>query len=189
MSYVLRPRNLARPELATLVSAVAVVRGINKTTGLGPTIRWPNDVVISGKKLAGVIAQAGSRGNNLEQVVIGIGVNCNTPLAQIQVPKGEVTTIAEELGRNQDIAVLRNSILDSFSTLYDEWKTGADMSKAWRAHLDTLRKQVSIKLKISETPFSCVAKGVNHEGSLVVTRGRTTAVVNAEELEWLREET
>jgi len=188
MSYVIRPKSLIRPELVTLVSAVAVVRGINGTTGLRPTIRWPNDVMIDGKKLAGVVARAESHGSNLEHIVIGIGVNCNTPLSQLMVLNGEVTTLARESGRDQDIEVLRDSILDSFSSLYEEWKTGADMAKAWLAHLDTPGKLVSIKLKTNETPFSCVAKGTDDAGSLVVARGRRTTAINQEELEWLREE-
>jgi len=187
MSFVLRPRNLTRLELATLVSAVAVVQGIKDAAGLRTTIRWPNDVMVGGKKLAGVIARAESHGNTLSEVVIGIGVNCNTPLAQIEVQNEKVTTIAEELGRNQNTLVLRDSILESFSKLYEEWKTGAEMSKTWRGHLDTLGKQVSIKLKTNETPFSYIARGIDRAGGLVVAEGRTTKVINAEELEWLRE--
>ena len=187
MSFVLRPKNLPRPELITLISAVSVVRGVKNATGLEPTIRWPNDVMINRKKLAGVIAQAQSYGKELAQIVVGIGVNCNTSLSQLEALNGEATSIAEELGRNQDIPDLRDSILDSFSNLYEEWKGGADMAKTWGAHLGTVGKQITLKLKTAETPFSCLATGAGDDGTLVVTGRNETTVIYAEELEWLRE--
>jgi BirA family biotin operon repressor/biotin-[acetyl-CoA-carboxylase] ligase len=187
MSFVLRPKSLTQPELVTLISAVAIVRGVKETSGLEPTIRWPNDVMIGRKKLAGVIALAQSHGGELDPVVVGIGVNCNTPLSQMHALSEEATTIANESGGTQDIAGLRDSILDSFSGLYDGWKAGADALKIWSAHLGTLGKQISVKLKTDETPFSCTARGVDGDGSLVVAKGRETTVIRMEDLDWLRE--
>ena len=187
MSFVLRPKGLARPELFTLTSSVAVVQGVRNTTGFEPTIRWPNDVMLNRKKLAGVIAQAQSLGKELTHVVVGIGVNCNAPVSETKILKGEATSIVEASGRNQDITALRDSILDSFSNLYNEWSGGADMARRWEAHLG-IPKVVTVKLKISETPFSCIARSVDGDGSLIVTKGRDTAVIRAEDLEWLREE-
>jgi len=188
MSFVLRPGRISRPELVTLVSAVAVVRGVNLATGLEPKIRWPNDVMVNGKKLAGVIAEAQSYRQELTQIIVGVGVNCNAQLSHLEGLKGEATSVSEELGMHEEISALKHSVLDSFSQLYDEWKAGEDMARIWIDHVGTLGKQVSIKLKTEETPFSCTAKNIDENGGLMVSRGHETAVVQAEELEWLREQ-
>ena len=187
MSLILRPGGIPRPELVTLVSAVAVVQGIRTATGLAPTIRWPNDVMVNGKKLAGVIAEAQSYRQALTQVVVGIGVNCNSPVSRIDELKGEATSIREELGRSEEIAPLRHSILDSLSRLYEAWRTGKDMTRAWRSEVSTIGKRISVKLKSEETPFSCLGKALEEDGSLVVERADGETVIHAEELEWLRE--
>ncbi len=187
MSFVLRPGNIQRPELFTLVSAVAVVRGVKKATGLVPAIRWPNDVMVGGRKLAGVVAEAQSVRQELIQVIVGVGVNCNSPVSHIDGLKGEATSIREELGRHEEISVLKHSVLDSFSQFYEVWKGGGDMAQAWRNHVGTLGKRLSVKLKTEETPFSCAAKEIGDDGSLLVEKDGEPVVVRAEDLEWLRE--
>lgn len=187
MSFVLRPGSIPRPELSTLVTAVAVLRGVKKATGLVPTIRWPNDVMLHGKKLAGVIAEAHSTRQDLTQMLVGVGVNCNSPVAHISALNGEATSIGEELGRHEEVSVLMHSVLDSFSQLYDDWKAGEDMTQVWRGHISTLGKRVSVKLKTGETPFSCLAKEVDADGSLLVERDPEPLVIRSEDLEWLRE--
>ncbi len=187
MSFVLRPESLPGTELITLVAATAVVRGLRNSTHLVPIIRWPNDVMANGKKIAGVIAEAQSYRNEVTQVVVGVGVNCNSPVSEAEGLAGEATSILEQLGRSEEVSVVKHSILDAFSQLYDEWKAGEEVAQAWREQVGTLGKQVSIKLKTEETPFSCMAERIDESGSLVVTRGTEEAVVRPEDLEWLRE--
>ncbi len=187
MSFVLRPGSLPRPELATLVSAVAVVQGVRQATGLNPVIRWPNDIMVNGRKLAGVIAEAQVYKQEVTQIIIGVGVNCNAPVRQTEGLSGEATSISEELGRHEEVSDLKHAILDSFSRLYEAWKSGSDISDTWRGLLGTVGKEVSLKLKTEGNPFSCVAKGVADDGSLVVENGERTAIVHPEDLEWLRE--
>ncbi len=187
MSIVLRPGTLPGTELITLIAATAVVRGLRNSTHLVPTIRWPNDVMVNGKKIAGVIAEAQTYRNEVTQVVVGVGVNCNAPVSEAEGLSGDATSTSEQLGRHEEVSVVKHSILDAFSQLYDKWKAGGDVAQAWRESVGTLGKQVSIKLKTEETPFSCVAEGIEESGNLVVTRGTATAVVSPEDLEWLRE--
>jgi len=188
MSFVLRPGGISKPELITLVSAVAVVDGIKNATGLDTTIRWPNDIMARGKKLAGVIAEAQSYKQEIIQVVVGVGVNCNAPVSDAEELGKEATSLTEELGRHLEISELRHSILDSFSHLYDRWRAGEDMMPLWKGHVATLSKPVSIKLKTEETAFSYRAVGIDSEGNLMVAKDGKQTVVRAEDLEWLREQ-
>ncbi len=188
MSFIMRPRGISKPEMITLVAAVAVVDGIKHTTGLNTGIRWPNDIMARGKKLAGVIAEAQADKQEITQVIIGVGVNCNANVSDAEGFGKEATSLAGELEKHTEISELKNSILDSFSYLYDRWRAGEDMMPLWKGHVATLGKTVSIKLKTNETAFSYHAVGIDLEGSLMVTKDGKQTVVRAEDLEWLREQ-
>lgn len=187
MSFILRPGGIARPELFTLVTAVAVVEGVHEVTGLAPSIRWPNDVLVGGRKLGGVIAEAQAYRQEISQVIVGVGVNCNTSESEMQALRGEATSIGMELGRRIEISRVRLAILDSFSALYDRWKSGRDLGQTWRQKVATLGSDVSIKLKSEEGAFSGTARGIDDDGNLIVSRGKGTMTISAGDLEWLRE--
>lgn len=186
VSFILRPVGLRRPELAALVAAAAVSEGVEEVTRLAATIRWPNDVMVSGKKLAGVIAQAQSSGADLDQIIVGIGINCN---ASVSGNPGapDATSVAEQWGRDVEIPLLRTLVLDSFSRLYARWQRGADMTSVWRSRLSTLGKRVQLKLKTGETPFSGTAKDAEEDGALVMKDKSGILHIRPEDLEWLRE--
>jgi BirA family transcriptional regulator, biotin operon repressor / biotin---[acetyl-CoA-carboxylase] ligase len=188
MSFVLRPKKIVRPELVTLITSVAVVHGIRKATGLAPTIRWPNDIMLKGKKLAGVIAEAESKKGEIDQIVVGVGVDCNAPLSEMRVLKEGSTSLASELGRKVEVPEVMRYILDSFSALYERWGSGEDLRETWAQEVGTIGKEVSIKLKTGENPFSCVAEDTDAEGSLLVSLEGESVAISAADLEWLREQ-
>jgi BirA family biotin operon repressor/biotin-[acetyl-CoA-carboxylase] ligase len=188
LSFVLRPSGISKPELITLVAAVAVVDGIKHATGLDTRIRWPNDIMVSGRKLAGVIAEAQSNEGEIIEVIVGVGVNCNAPVSESRELGKGATSLLEELGRRFEISELKRSILDSFSRLYDSWRAGEDVIPLWKGHVATLGRTVSIRLKTDETAFSYQAVGIDPEGNLMVAKDGKQTVVHAEDLEWLREQ-
>lgn len=187
MSIVLRPNSLSKPELIPLVSAVAVVKGVEQATGVLGRIRWPNDVMVKTKKLAGVLSEAQSYKGEVTQVVVGIGLNCNAPIAASTDLKESATSLMEELGKQVQVAELKHSVLDAFSELYDELQKGANMMPVWKQHFGTLGKPVSVKLKTGENPFTCKAIEVDSDGGLVVEGEKGNQVVHTGDLEWLKE--
>ena len=188
MSFILRPRNLPSPELVSLVSALAVVQGIKSSTGLPTKIRWPNDVMVGQKKLAGIMAEAQSYKHEITQILVGVGLNCNAPLGNINAGGQEATSLVEELGRPVEISELKHSVLDSFSTLYERWKAGEDLVPLWIESIGTIGRPVTYKMKTDETTFSSEAVGVDSEGRLLVTKNGTETALRAEDLGWLRED-
>lgn len=186
MSFIIRPTKISRPELAAMVGAVATAEGIGETTGLNPTIRWPNDVMVSGKKLGGVVAQSQASGAEVTVIVMGIGVNCNTPISASSGVT-DATSLREQLGRGVEIPIVRGGILGSFSRLYQKWHQGAEMTAQWAPRLSTVGKEVLMKLKTEETPFSASARRLESDGSLVVEHSGRTQRITPEDLEWLRE--
>ena len=185
MSFILRPPPISKPETVTLVAAAAVAEGIDQATGLAAGIRWPNDVMVKGKKIAGVIAEAQTFKQEVTQIVVGIGVNCNAP-ARTKLGQ-EATSVLEETGNAVEISELKHSILDAFSRLYERWQEGEDILPLWKGRIATVGKTVRVKLKTTETPFSADAKGLDGEGGLILEATGETRVVRAEDIEWLKE--
>ncbi len=187
ISFILRPRNIPKPELVSLVTAIAVVKGVRHSTGLSTKIRWPNDIMAGPKKLGGVIAEAQFNKQELVNIVVGVGLNCNTPMEGSEVAGGQATSLIEELGRPFEISDLKHSVLDSFSELYSRWQAGEDMLPLWKEHVGTVGKSVTVKLKTDETAFSFQVVGLDSDGGLIVIREGETKVLDAEDVEWLRE--
>jgi BirA family transcriptional regulator, biotin operon repressor / biotin---[acetyl-CoA-carboxylase] ligase len=184
MSFVLRPTALAKPEQASLVAALAVVNGVKKSTGVETRIRWPNDVMAGKKKLAGVLADAQAKGEDLTEIIIGIGLNCNS---KVEGPRDlEATSISEVLGEKVELAEVRKAVLDSFSGLYERWQGGEDMTRPW-SEAQIFGGTVAVKLKTDENPFSGKTSGLNAEGNLVVSVLGRLKTIRSEDLEWLTE--
>lgn len=187
MSVILRPSHIERPQLISLVFALAVVEGIGRLTGLAARIRWPNDVIVGGRKVGGVIAAGQSYGNEATRFVVGVGVNGNAPVRQVE-PGGErATSLAEELGREVGLLELRSAILDAFSEFYERWKSGEDLTPLWAGNIGTIGKSVRVKMTGDKREFHCKVIGVGHEGELVVERDGNRTTLRAEDLERLRE--
>ncbi len=187
MSFILRPNGLSRPELITLVAAAAAVEGIKSATGLEPKIRWPNDLTLRTRKLGGIIAEAASLGSEVDWVVVGVGLNCNAPPSKMAGVEAESTSIGQELGKDVVLRDIMSSVLASFSALYERWKSGEDLQDEWASRVGTIGKEVSIKLKTAENPFTCLAEDIDPEGNLVVSFEGESVAVSARDLEWLHE--
>lgn len=120
VSVLLRPEiEPARlPELS-LVAGGAVAEAIADVTGIEPAIKFPNDVLIGGRKVAGVLAEASAG-----RVVLGIGVNANQAAEALPADaQTEPTSLLVELGERADRAQLLATILQRLELAYDAWTT------------------------------------------------------------------
>ena len=125
VSVLLRPEiDPARlPELS-LVASGAVAEAIAEVTGIEPAIKFPNDVLVGGRKVAGILAES-SEG----RVVLGIGINANQ--TESQLPRDtdtEPTSLRVETGATVDRAQLLAAILARLERAYDTWVTGTARS-------------------------------------------------------------
>jgi BirA family transcriptional regulator, biotin operon repressor / biotin---[acetyl-CoA-carboxylase] ligase len=111
------------PELS-LVAGGAVAQAIAEVTGLEPAIKFPNDILVQGRKVAGILAES-SEG----RVVLGIGVNVNQTLEQLPADaKTEPTSLRLELSGSVNRARLLAAILLQLERAYDDWVTGTSRS-------------------------------------------------------------
>lgn len=184
MSLLLRPPSSATLRTLTLASSLAVVDGIRDATGLNAVIRWPNDILIGGKKVSGVVAESNYVGQKLSFVAVGIGVNCNSEITS-EDPSNPATCLAVQVGRKIDVAQLRRAILEAFAVVYEKWGKGGDVIEAARGIIETVGRRVIITTK-SGSVLNGVASTVEQTGDLVLTLNEGKLVVHAEDVERLR---
>jgi len=128
-------KGIPSPILGMLV-ACGVTEAIRKVTGIDPSIKWPNDIIIDGKKAGGILCEAISRDNATKEVVIGVGINLNTPMSpfsgEFRYPATSLIEVTgREVSRNE---LLRSSLLSidkrigtvkenrSYNDTLEEWK-------------------------------------------------------------------
>ena len=176
LSIVLRPRVSAAdlPKLS-FAAAVAVAEAIELTTGLHPRLKWPNDVLVNGRKLAGILLE--SRVVAEPIVIVGIGIN----LRQRTFPRalaGTATSIDLEGGRAVDREALLEALLDAF----DRWRSRlesegfAPLRERWLALADTIGREVTVG------EHAGVAVDLAGDGALVLRQGNALQHVFAGEV-------
>jgi BirA family transcriptional regulator, biotin operon repressor / biotin---[acetyl-CoA-carboxylase] ligase len=104
------------PELTGL-AAQAAAEAIEEVTGLATEIKEPNDLLIGGRKVAGVLAEARE-----DRVVLGVGINVNIPAGEL--PTGVATSLLVETGRELDRSDLLVELLERLERRYDAWVSG-----------------------------------------------------------------
>ena len=171
LTIVLKPKNekevLNFPNLTQYLS-VTLSMLLEEEYNLNPQIKWPNDVLINGKKVAGILAEGTTHGGKFFGLALGIGVNLNTTsekLAQIDKP---ATSIFNELGVNVDREKFLEKLLEKFCLLYDSFiKDGFPfIKKDYENRAMFLNKEITIN--VLGKLHHGVATGVTNEGSLVL---------------------
>jgi len=146
LSIILRPPlPLPQAPLIGLAAATAVARAIRVTTGLLARVKWPNDVLIEGRKVVGVLVEAGP---GAEWVIVGIGINANVPRAALPAETGyPATSLEEALGHPVDRGVLVRTVLRELERKYDELCGGGALRivRTWREMADTLGRVVRVE--------------------------------------------
>lgn len=167
-SVILYPRIAELPSLI-MVSSLAVVHAIEGITGLKAAIKWPNDVLVGGRKVCGILVEADARPVDDERAtyaIIGIGINVNLDPGQYVEIESTATSLSLEAGRTIERLPLIRRLIAQLDRLYLELKSGASLYEEWRDRLVTLGKEVTITSV--EASYSGVAESVERDGSLLV---------------------
>ncbi len=120
MSIILRPTLPPQkaPQL-TLITAVAVVQAIEEVTGLNPQIKWPNDILIDGKKVTGILTEMQAESDRIDSVIIGIGLNVNQEKEDYpEELRSIATSLFIESGKKINRAELTRELLLKLEKLY-----------------------------------------------------------------------
>lgn len=167
-SVLLRPRlPPASVTQLTIAAATAVARGIRTQTELAPQIKWPNDILIRGKKVAGILTELSAELDQVRYVVIGIGVDVNVNEFPAEL-NGVATSLAIEAGRHLVRAEIAAAILQELDADYARIKRGdfAALAEEWEQHCLTLGRRVQIH--IGERTVRGRAESLDNDGALLV---------------------
>ena len=172
LSVVLRPRiSTSKITLLPFAAALAVSDAIKKTTLLDAKLRWPNDVTINGKKVAGILIDISMEGERINYAVIGIGINANVDSSSISsgLEKSiKVTSLSDELTHKTSILGLTKLILERLEYYYIEMKhcIPHTIIEEWKKNSDILHQKVAV-IQNNRT-IQGIAADVKDDGSLLV---------------------
>lgn len=177
MSVILKPDMSTRMvTLLPFAAALAVCNAIRQCTGLDARLKWPNDVMISGKKVAGILLDISAEAEHVNYSVIGIGINANFDSSSISTRFAKdatrITSIKEELGRDVSRLELTRTVLENLERRHSELTDhkAASVLKEWEANADMLGRQVKV-LQNGRMVCQGVASGVADDGSLLIHDG------------------
>ena len=179
LSAVLRPLLHAVP-LLTIAAGLAVAEGIEAATGLSPRLKWPNDIYIGDRKLAGMLAEAGA-----DFVILGIGINV-LPAAYPPEIAARATSLEGELGRPVDRGLLRAECLASLAARYDALQRGAAKAilDAWRQRAaSTLGR--TVRWDAAGLAREGVAENIDATGALIVRTSSGPVRLISGEVQWI----
>lgn len=185
-SFLLRPVIPARRvPCLTLGAAAAVAEAIRERAGLHATLKWPNDVRIRGRKVAGILTETVCEGERIVYAVVGVGINVNTPLASFPPSLRETATslAAEREGRPVSRPDLAASVLERIDDLVapgtesGRWER---LTQRFERLCDTLGAAVAVRDGTRITEGDAV--GIDEDGSLLVrtAEGRIETVRGGE---------
>ncbi|MEM3084380.1 MAG: biotin--[acetyl-CoA-carboxylase] ligase [Nitrososphaerales archaeon] len=175
LSIILRPKiPTARITLIPLATSLGVCNAIRSICKVNAKLKWPNDVVINGKKVAGILAEMSCEADGANHVVVGVGINANVNVRKIESSiQGTAgyygaTSLMKETGKDVDrIALVRKMLTELEKVYLSLEKEGSDMIiQAWKNLSDTLGSNVAVMQ--NEVCFEGKAVDIDYDGALLV---------------------
>ena len=170
MSIVLKPEELqpGNAPMLTLVSALAVVRAIKEQTGLDAMIKWPNDIVIGGKKVCGILTEMSTQIDYINHIVVGIGINVHNE----QFPEelsGRATSLFLESGKHFKRAALVEAVCEYFEH-YDEIFMRTQDLSGFQAEYESflVNRERQVHILDPQGEYEGKALGITLRGELLV---------------------
>jgi len=170
-SLILRPE--LRPTEAvklTFVAGLAVAKVLREMFGLKAETKWPNDVLVNGRKICGILTEMNTTGETVNFVLVGIGINANFDVEKVfpEQLKKVVTSLENELGRKVRLESLFRSLLERLENLYELFlREGFNpVLKEWKNYAGFLGCQVEVTSPTEK--LSGLALDIDYEGALVL---------------------
>jgi BirA family biotin operon repressor/biotin-[acetyl-CoA-carboxylase] ligase len=154
----------------TLMVAVAVVRALRRVTGLAPGIKWPNDLMLSGKKLGGILTEMETESERIRHLVVGLGLNVNNREFPPEL-KATATSLSLATGGTFSRLSILKAWLEELETLYEQFLAGDFVAilEEWKSSTVTLGKMVAVRQGAAEIRGQ--ALDVAPDGALLILTG------------------
>lgn len=185
MTILLKPDILpADASKLTLAAAYAICKGLERCFGLNAGIKWPNDIVVGGKKLCGILTEMSADIDEIKYVAVGIGINANLDISDFDSEvASKATSLKLEMGRAVPRKTVAACVLNEFEGVYEDFAKNGSIGGFLKEYKDksaVLGKDVRIIYKKEELFGKAV--DISSEGHLVVklADGSTKEVVSGE---------
>lgn len=185
LSIILNPDvDSSKIPIITLATGVAVERSLEKIGIENPEIKWPNDILIDGKKVCGILTEAITKLNSIETVIVGVGIDVNLNIKDFPEDLQKTTTsIEHKLGKRIDENQLIKIFFEEFEKIYELYshEKYEEILKEWRKSSYSIGKIVEVK-KPYKKPYDAYVVGISNDGALVVEKydGTLEKVISGE---------
>jgi len=170
-SVVLRPKiHASQVSQLTLMTALSVIQTLRDLYGIEAEAKWPNDVLVNGRKICGILGEANSEGNIVSFVIMGIGLNANFDVDKA-LPKSiaaSATSLGTEMGHMIELEQLLTTLLKRLEADYDIYARGgfSHIVAKWKEHANFLGREVDVIDQ--QRTFKGVAQDIDANGALAV---------------------
>lgn len=190
MSIILRPQ--LQPYLAaqlTLLTATVLAEVIEEVTKVKPQIKWPNDILINRKKIAGILTEMQAEQDTIQYVVIGMGINVNQILESLPEDiRHKASSLRIETGKTWSLKDFIQAILTKFEIAYANYMENGfpSVKSKWEAYGFKIGETIGIKTL--QTEWESEFLGIAQDGALLTKdiNGEKTKLYSAE-IEWFKE--
>ena len=186
LSSTLHPSRIA---LFSFCASVAVSEAIEICTGIKSRLKWPNDVMIQGKKVSGILVDASVEADSIEHIIIGIGVNANVKTAEIEKKirhheqSYSITSLQEQLGTRCNTVEIIKCILQMFDKHYSRIETDSSYSilHEWRKKAEPMMWR-SVQISDGKNFYAGKVVDIDEDGSIIIIHNdnRLEKIVSAE---------
>ena len=168
MSLLLRPDfEPQNASMLTLVMGISVAQAIEKL-GIDVSIKWPNDVVVSRKKICGVLTEMRLDGMKIRDVIIGTGINVDQEYIE-QDLQDKATSLYLETGKHYERTDLISLVMEAFEENYEKFIQTCDLSEMLNEYNRLLaNRDQQVRILDQKEPWEGTAMGINEQGELLV---------------------
>lgn len=176
LSIILRPA--IKPSEALrfpLIAGVAAAQAIEQLTGLKPGLKWPNDIILEGRKAGGILTEMSAEIDRINFIIIGMGINVNTERTRFpEEIRGIATSLREECGKEVSRLKLVQEILAQLESLYQDFQVSGfePIRVRWKALSNTIGARVSISSEGKEVDGEAI--DIDGDGALILQKADGT---------------
>jgi BirA family biotin operon repressor/biotin-[acetyl-CoA-carboxylase] ligase len=167
LSVIVRP-TLSQLRYVNMAGTLAVCRTISDISDLSPSIKWPNDVKVNGRKISGVLLESVIEMGMLKHAVLGIGMNVSLDPSEIPEISSIATSLSVELGAYFEKTAVLKILIERLDQFYNLVKRGCSITEEWVSQMETIGK--TIQVRIGNQLLEGKARCVDNEGNLVLEK-------------------